>query len=175
MTSFDFEVESFDDTPLKSLNADDYRKILLKVLEGERFIPKDQLHSGSVASGDVFEDGEHYFINIRPDCDCIARGGKSQDEVELYLLRGDKLKASKVAKLYVPSHGLFKETDVETIIFAMAEGLTISFRSKELSIVKWGDWKEKRVGSLLPPFPTRLHPQYPPHSQNPPLTTIPKP
>jgi len=176
MTPFEFDLEAFDDAPLKSLEADqvNYRKTLMKVLEGERFLPKDQLHMTSISAGDVFKEGEHYFVNIRPDCDCVARQGKQPDEIELYLLRGDKLTTPKVAKLYSTIYGTLKETEAETIVFAMTNGISVSFRLKELSTGTWGEWKEKRIGRLLPPFLTRLQQRYAAYLQRPGITRVPE-
>jgi hypothetical protein len=175
MTPFKFDLASFDETPLKSLENDTskYQQTLLKVLEGERFIARDQLDAESIAPGDVFKDGKHYFINIRPDCDCVARGDKKLDDIELYLLKGSKLTPGQIGKAYDDDHGVLKDNDNETMIFSMRDGASVVFNFKELSLKKWGDLKEKRIGRLLPPYLTRLLQRYSAYMQRPGLTRVP--
>jgi hypothetical protein len=174
MTPFKFDLSSFGGELLKNLEADqeNYRQTLVKVLEGEIFLPLHRLHSDSIAPGDVFKDGKHYLVNIRPDCDCIARSGEAQDSIELYLLEGSKLSSGQVN--YDSDHGLIRERDTETIIFPINNGSTVSFRFKTLLVRTWGDYKAKRIGRLLPPFLTRLQQRYSAYSQRPGLTRVPK-
>jgi len=175
MTPFEFELASFGDDYLKNLEADreNYRNILLKVLEGQTFLPSHRLHSDSIAPGDVFKDGkDRYFVNVRPDCDCIARGEIAQDSVELYLLEGSKLSSGQIH--YDPEYGALRERDTETIIFPINNGVPISFRFKALSSRTWGEYKGKRIGRILPPFLTRLQQRYSAYLQRPGLTRVPE-
>ncbi len=173
MTPFQFDLTSFDHEPLKALEkSPDYTKILRKVLEGERFIQADQLHEDSVAPGDVFKDGKHYLVNVRPDCDCIARPDAPQDSIELYLLEGSKLSSGQVH--FDPEYGEIRERDTETIIFPMDEGASVSFRFKNLRIKTWGELKAMRIGRLVPPFLTRLQQRYSSYLQRPGLTRVPE-
>lgn len=174
MTPFMFDLSSFDSTLLDTLQGDreNYRAILIKVLEGERFLPGDQLHMESAAPGDVFKDGKHYWVNIRPDCDCVARNSAEQDAIQLYLLEGSKLSSGQVK--YDEAHGLLVERDTETIMFPMNNGATVSFRFKDLQIRSWGEIKAKRIGRLLAPFLTRLQQRYSAYLQRPGLTRVPE-
>jgi hypothetical protein len=174
MTPFEFDLGPFQDALTSLQNSEDnYRKLLLKVLEGERFLSKEQLHETSVAPGDVFKVKDHYFINIRPDCDCIARGNL-QDALELYLLEGSKLTQSQVGRIYDMQYGLLRESDSQCIIFAMTAGTTVSFAFKTLKIETWGEWKSKRIGRLMPPFLTRLQQRYSAYLQRPGLNRVPE-
>lgn len=175
MTPFEFDLGPFEGA-LSGLGNDkaNYRTLLLKVLEGERFLSKDQLHTSSTAPGDVFKDGKHYFVNIRPDCDCISRGEHEQDAVELYLLEGSKLTQPQVERKYDQAYGLLVESDSQCIVFAMTGGATVSFAFKSLKVVPWGEWKSKRIGRLLPPFLTRLQQRYSAYLQRPGLNRTPE-
>jgi hypothetical protein len=175
MTPFEFDLDQFDDAALKVLEGDkeNYQAVLMKVLEGERFVPQDQLQPDSISPGDVFKEGGKYFVNVRPECDCIPRGGTKIDDMELYLLAGDKLSPAKVASKYVPKYGTITETDSETIIFALTGSVTVSFRLKELSIKKWGECKGHRIGRLLPPFLTRVQQRFSAYLQRPGLGRVP--
>ena len=174
MTPFLFDLNSFDHGVLDVLEGDhqSYKKILKKVLEGERFLPGDQLHLESAAPGDVFKNGKHYLVNIRPDCDCVARAATEQDAIQLYLLEGSKLSSGQVQ--YDAKHGLLLERDTEAIIFPMNNGATVSFRFKDLHIQTWGEIKGQRIGRLLPPFLTRLQQRYSAYLQRPGLTRVPE-
>lgn len=175
MTPFDFDLTSFEDgsTELER-DKESYRKMLLKVLEGERFLPNGRLHQDSIGPGDIFKLNDTYYINIRPDCDCIARQTDKQDRVELYLLKGRELTEEEVAKIYDKRLGLALEKDNEATIFGMKDGTTYSFKFKRMQIKPWGQLKDKRVGRLLPPFVTRLQQRYSAYLQRPGLTRVPK-
>jgi len=174
MTPYQFDLDSFEDGPLKALEGDkeNYKNILMKVLEGERFLPGDQLHPDSIAPGDIFKEGKHYFVNIRPDCDCIDRSKADQDSVQLYLLEGSKLSSGQIH--FDSEYGEIRERDTETIIFPIDNGANISFKFKNLRIRNWGEIKGKRIGRLLAPFLTRLQQRYSGYLQRPGLTRVPE-
>jgi hypothetical protein len=173
MTPFEFELESFDAKFLTELQKDDekYRATLLGVLEGERFLSSERLHEASVAPGDVFKEGKTYWINVRPECDCIARKGEKQEDVELYLLKGSKLSAGQVK--IQNGYGQLEERDVNAAVFAMKEGASFVFQFADLQKRPWRDMKDKRIGRLLPPFLTRLQQRYAAYLQRPGLPRIP--
>jgi hypothetical protein len=173
MTPFHFDLEPFQ-TAVEAIDAQAGKgeTVVLKVLEGERFLKKVQ--ADSIAPGDVFTKGGEYFINIRPDCDCIARDGEAQDDVKMYLLRGNRLKTEKIAERVVEKTGTISERDTETIIFGMTDGITVCFQFKALLVEEWKKWKDRRIGRLLPPYLTRLQQRYSAYLQRPGLTKIPK-
>lgn len=173
MTPFHLNLESFSKTmdEHQAQDSEAYQKTLLKVLEGERFIRTDGLHEDSIAPGDVFKDGKNYFINIRPDCDCVIRG--DMGDVDLYLLKGAKLATRDFSALNV-ERGNFSERDDEAIVFAMYDGASISFKLKDINVKKWSEIKNKRIGRLLSPFLTRVQQRYSSYLQRPGLPKIPK-
>jgi hypothetical protein len=174
MTPFHFDLAPFK-AAMDALKTDPTKSnaVVMKVLEGERFLSKERLQNDSIEPGDVFKKGSDYFINIRPDCDCIPREGKDQNSVELYLLRGNKLSQKKLSEKANGKFGTISELDNETIIFGMTEGKTFSFYFKDQLLEKWGDWKARRIGRLLPPFLTRLQQRYSAYLQRPGVTRIP--
>jgi hypothetical protein len=131
-----------------------------RVLEGERFMLNTGLHSSTIAAGDVFKYSGYYFLNIRPDCDTIPRGGESIDNIELYLLKGRKLSNEKEAKHYNDNYGNFDEQDNQAIVFCMFKGNSYDFRFKDLTTQKWSNLKNTRIGRLLPPYITRIQQRY---------------
>jgi hypothetical protein len=173
MTPFDMDMKEFA-TKLKDQRDHDperYRQDLLKVLEGERFVRNDRLHDERVATGDVFKFSGNYFLNVRPDCDCIPRSGT--DDPDLYLLKGSALRPKAIDEQLKRDRGLFSERDDEAIVFALHEQRTVSFKLKEIRIKKWSEVKDKRVGRLLPPFLTRVQQRYAAYLQRPGIPKIP--
>jgi hypothetical protein len=175
MMPFDFDLARYEAAFKESLREEaKYRQVLLKVLEGERFLPKEQLHANSIAAGDLFRDGKKYYVNIRPDCDCVARNGEGLDEVELYVLRACKLTTSKVERLYNRKYKRMNESDAEVVIYPVYDGVGFSVQFKELSVQPWRALKEKRIGRLLPPTVTRLQQRYAAYLQRPGMTPLPE-
>jgi len=174
MTPFEFDLDPFVETGLKSLEGEPerYRNIVGKVLEGEIFLKAERLHADSIAPGDIFRDDGHYWVNIRPECDCVARTGESQDSTDLYLLRGDKQSSGQM--IYDDRYGAMVDRDTETVVFPIYDGKSVAFQFRDLFVKSWGDYKEKRIGRLLPPSLTRLQQRYAAYSQRPGLTRIPK-
>lgn len=146
-----------------------------RVLQGERFIGNDSLQQDSISTGDVFDAGSgNIYLNIRPECDCIARSGSSVDEIDLYLIKGSKLSEEKVRKHYNREYGNIKEIDTQSIVFSLRKGKAYDFRFDELFIKKWSEFKDNRLGRLLPPYITRIQQRYSLYLQRQGLSRIPK-
>jgi len=170
MTPFDFALKSFVKPGNDALSD---RTTVLEVLEGERYITNGSLHEASIAPGDIFKDGKTYYINIRPECDCVARSGDSVDELELYLLRGSKLTTTQQSKAENTDYGRMDERDGEAIIYPINDGKGVSFQFRDIVVNKWADIKDKRIGRVLPPFITRLQERFSAYLQRPGLSRYP--
>ncbi|MEI9978516.1 MAG: hypothetical protein WDN23_05860 [Edaphobacter sp.] len=170
MTPFGFDLKGFVKTESDVLLD---RTVVLAVLEGERYIKKDSLHEDSISPGDIFKDGNTYYINIRPECDCVARGGASADLIDLYLLRGSKLTKKQQEKTENHLYGRLDERDVEAILFPIHDGKSVSFQFAEIVVKQWGEMKLKRVGRVLPPYLTRLQERFSAYFQRPGLNRYP--
>ena len=178
MTPFDFDLKPFD-AAVKALDQDQagYQAAVLRVLEGERFLPKGRLQGDALAPGDVFKKSGKYYVNIRPDCDCIARQGEVQADVKAYLLKGSKIPSVQVVERLRQheKYGHMAESDTECAIFSMTNGASITFQFSELTIEASGPWiKDHRIGRLLPPYLTRLQQRYSAYLQRPGLSRVPK-
>lgn len=175
MTPFDFDLTPFE-AALQALEADEtkHHTTVLRVLEGERFLPKNRLHGEALAPGDVFKKGGDYYVNIRPDCDCIARDGELQTDVQAYLLKGSKITNAKVRERMREKYGDMVESDTESVIFSMTGGVTVSFQFGKLLVEASGPWMGNRIGRLLTPYLTRLQQRYSSYLQRPGLPRIPK-
>ncbi|MFI0416197.1 MAG: hypothetical protein ACH255_18895 [Candidatus Thiodiazotropha sp.] len=157
------------------------KKQLRMVLSGEKFIEdkNNRLKSNSIASGDVFKfkkEGKtrySYFLNIRPDCDCISRSCPI-DEIDVYLLELDRLSDNKEKNAFMEKYGNFEERDNNTFIFNMYENRSFYVRFKDLTIKTWGELRDHRIGRLLPPYITRVQQRYSLYLQRQGLSRTPK-
>ncbi len=135
-----------------------------KVIEGERFVSKDGLHDNSVCAGDIFEIDKKIYINMRPSyCDCVlgrASNGGIISDLDMYLLRGSQLTSAKEKRLFNKQYGNCEEIDNQSIIFSLIRGRTYEFRFKDLTIKKWSQLKDSRIGRLLPPHISRMQQRY---------------
>lgn len=155
----------------QAADATSYRKSVFSVLEGERFLRAARLSDDIFAPGDLFAVPNEqtkeisYYLNIRPECDCI-RGGDGQ---ELYLL-----KVRKVEPAVHPQFGqIMEEQHNEAIVHGMVEGQSYSVLFKEMKVKKAKQLLKHRVGRLLPPFVTRVQQRYSTYLQRPGLPRIP--
>ncbi len=150
---------------------EEYRSSMLKVLEGERFVRNVRLHKDSISPGDVFEFEGKFWLNIRPDCDCVERDGTT---LQLYLLKGERLRKGEITAALNVERGSFVERDDQSIVFAMVDEKTVAFKFKDLFFRDWKELRDHRVGRLLAPFVTRIQQRYSAYLHRPGLPVIPR-
>jgi len=169
---FDCNLEPFFPL-LESLdkNSESYKNTVHRVLEGERFLAAGHLDDNSFRPGDIFQNNEEFFVNIRPECDCIPKGNDKLDNLDLYLLKGTEKPFSSLN--YNEKYGLILEQDNEAIIFPIYDGKALCFKFRKLTTKKIKDIGSKRIGRLLPPFLTRLQQRYSAYLQRPGLSRLP--
>lgn len=144
-----------------------------KVLAGERVVQDKFLSSKHLTTGDIFKYQGKFFINIRPECDCISRDGNIPD---LYLLRGDLkddawIKEQNIINIHTAE---LHEKHTEALIFSAYDEKTLRFFFKEVIIVSQDQIKSyKRIGRLIPPFLTRLLQRYAAYCNRPGIPRIP--
>jgi len=147
----------------KILNNCDLGKIppaeIQNVLEGQRYISNDKLPENVIFTGDIYHINGEYFINVRPQCDCIPRNGESVDEIRLYLIQGEEKKDIKKLN-FSKKMGNFSDTEVRCTIFPIAANKAIQFELGNFHSFNFGEIKKYRIGRLLPPFITRIQQKY---------------
>lgn len=158
--------------------ASDYNHTEVRdVLEGERFVSNGLLPRSTIHVGDVFKMGGKYYINIRPQCDCVARGACIND-LELYLLKGSAIseprEACKLEDIYLEEYGTFVENDTYIIVYPIDQGKIVRFNFKDLYPMKWSQLHDKRKGRLLPPYITKVQQKYSAYLQRAGLTRTPR-
>ena len=137
-------------------------------------IRQDYLSEDEIRTGDLFRlSGGRYLINIRPDCDCIARGdSQTPDDVEVYCVKGKKMSDREVRCSYQNGH--FVERVSQSIVFALHKGRSIRFDFKQLIKERFAEVRDKRVGRLIHPYITRIQQRYALYLQRQGLPTIPE-
>jgi hypothetical protein len=142
------------------------------VLEGQRFRKKENIPDDMIFIGDIFCKDAKYFINVRPQCDCIPReSDQTIDDIKLYLIEGEeKTDMSNFNNKF----GVFNDIEMRFTAFPVCGNKAIQFNLSKFTIEQYKEWKEYRVGILLPPFITKLIQKYALYMQRQGLPRIPK-
>ena len=156
--------------------------VMQKVLEGQYFVKNEYLNSNQVMTGDIFEAGDEFFINIRPACDCIVRGDNTADtKPTVYLLKGEILPYKDAKKQYEKKYGLIRMKDISEITLPIRvkgeEGTFefIEWHFKNIYQKEYDDTlKQQRIGRLLSPYIDRLQQRHSLHIQRQGMPRIPK-
>ena len=156
MSPFKLEPEILDKRAFKIEKTD-----IRRVIEGTKFIKNERIHATDIAPGDVFKcSGGKYYINIRPACNCIPRNGTDINEIELYLLKGQKLSDNNLKKKYRKEFGNFFEKDNEVIVFPIYDLKGFVFYFKDIINMKWGNIASHRIGRLQAPCVNKIQQKY---------------
>lgn len=149
-------------------------KDIKSVMMAASFIQGENLPENEIRAGDLFKQPKNkYWLNIRPDCDCIpGRNGQKIDEVDLYCIEGKPMKSSDIRNSY--SNGHFNERIFESIVFSAHLEKTIQFKFQNLQIAKFSEIQDKRVGRLIHPYITRIQQRYSSYLQRQGLPRIPE-
>jgi Zn-finger protein len=161
------------DLPINRDNPTIYEASEIRdIMQGQRFLPADKLLSEMIFTGDVYlNEQSEYFINVRPQCDCIPRNGTILGDVELYLIKGTEKDISKCN--YSSKFGNFSDSETKVTIFPIFHK-AIQFELGAFSVKKFSEMREKRIGRLLPPFITKLVQKYALYMQRQALPRIPE-
>lgn len=168
--SYRIAVPQFEKTIIEVKKEGITKEEIRRVLECERFIPNGKLPKYPFA-GDIYQIDDCYYVNIRPDCDII------REKNDLYLLKGKEIDETKINSEQndgiVFNQGNFQEK-INNCIVAFVNGKILSFSLRTLTIKKWNEIKEKRLGRILPPFITKIQQKYSAYLQRQGLPSIPK-
>ena len=139
------------------------------VLEASMIVPPERLPESQYGCGDILKDGKgRLFINIRCDCDCLARSGGDPNKVELYLLPVKPMEDAKfLEQFWDKDCGLVQKNATCHVLFPVG-GKAIRVRFGDLCQVRVGDLKEhgtERIGRLTPPYITQIRQRFALHLQ----------
>ena len=99
-----------------------------------------------------------YWLNLRPDCDCIPRDGGEVGDIEVYCVEGKLLTPNDLRRLFKNGH--FEERVSQSVVFGVVDGKSILFHFDRLRVCKYSEVRERRVGRLLHPYVTRVQQRY---------------
>ena len=117
-------------------------------------LPRDE-----IGCGDMFRQPRGKFLlNLRPDCDCVPRGGAELDDVELYCVEGKRMRKVELREAFKDGH--FNERVWEAVAFSVQEGRSLRFDFTKFRVHKFSDLKECRIGRLLHPYLTRIQQRF---------------
>ena len=136
---------------------------------------QDDVPANEIGCGDLFRTSEKgYLLNIRPDCDCVPRGGQRMDRVELYCIEGEEMSDEELKDSHQVRLGQFEEKIGESIAFSIHERKSVRFRFRKLRIKRFAELKSQRIGRLLHPYLTRIQQRYALYLQRQGLPRIPE-
>lgn len=168
-----FEAEILDAAPVE-VPRDELRALIGEV----SFRKQDTLPKDEVGCGDLFRLPKGKFLlNIRPECDCIARDEQDGDDVDVYCVEGKTINDRELHKLYQNGdfrNGHFNERVWESIEFCIHERKSIRFDFRKLHVTKFSELKSQRIGRLLHPYLTRIQQRYALYLQRQGLPRIPE-
>ena len=168
-----FKMDIFEEQFLGSGSSDVSKEDLKLLMQAASFVMEENLAEDEIRSGDLFKMPRgRYLINIRPDCDCVPRDNEELGDVEIYCIRGKKMKEREILNSYEKGH--FIERVSESISFSLYEGKTVKFSFKQLEKKKFSEIKNQRVGRLIHPYITRIQQRYASYLQRQGLPRIPK-
>lgn len=121
------------------------------VISGTMYLRNELIVDPSMAPGDIFKTGGHYYLNLRPECDSI----RGRCDGELYLIKGDKLSSGQVKdfldKNFHDKFGLL-ESDRDCVLFGLEGKDFVKFQFNSIIIMKTDDIVVNRICRLLPPY-----------------------
>ena len=153
------QVDAFEGEHLGG-NTDDVSGEELRGLIAETsFRASKLLPPNEIRCGDLYKiENRKYWLNLRPDCDCIPRNGSDVGDIEVYCVEGKRLGPSELRKLFKNGH--FEERVSQSVVFGVIEGKSILFNFARLHVRRYSEIKERRVGRLLHPYVTRVQQRY---------------
>lgn len=147
-------------------NATPSKDEVLGIMRGQFFLEKT---SEASMVGDLYKKGGKYYMNIRPTCDCVSRDGNSDC---IYLLNCSRLKDNQVIEAFENGH--FWETIGCAVVGPLYENAVYRIYFKELKREEYSQWKDKKVGRILPPIINHITERYSLYVQRQALPRIPK-
>lgn len=133
---------------IEELNTDEIKLLYASILYLKENIKDD------IKPGDIFKEGQKYYINIRPECDTTKRDNGSTDNTSVYLIKGIKIDDKDVQnKYYYKRTGIVNKI-VSYILPFLDENNFVLFQFKDLGMRKYSEMKDKKICRLLPPFIT---------------------
>lgn len=127
---------------------------LLDVLSVQRF--DGRVNKETSTTGDFYKIGSKYYINIRPACDCVARG----DDTNVYLVEAIQMTNVKTKEAFQMDYGNFKENNNEAIVGPLFGKKFYRILFHSTTICEYEKMVDNKVGRILPPFIRHITERY---------------
>lgn len=121
---------------------------IAKLISARTVLPEEILSCKDYNAGDLFLDGDKYYINIRPTCDSLRA-------TELYLIEGVIIPNPTKDKQWENYKKVSKETS-RYLVLCCWNNQHIEFDFKKFSIRKIKTLENLRIGRLLHPYITDM-------------------
>lgn len=142
---------------------------VLGIMKGQFFL--DNASETSIV-GDLYKNGGKYYMNIRPTCDCIE--GRENSDGMVYLLKCSRLTNGQVGNSYLIGDGHFNETVRCAVVGPLHENKFYRIDFSKIDVREYNQWKEKKVGRILPPIINHITERYSLYVQRQALPRIPQ-
>lgn len=154
-----FESEILSGQPV-DVQSGDLRALIAETsVRPQKVLPEDE-----IGCGDMFRQSrKKLLLNLRPECDCVARDGTAVDDVELYCVEGKWMSDTDIRKECEKEHfidGHFIEKVWEAVAFSVHEGKSVRFDFRRFRVKKFSELKDKRIGRLLHPYLTNIQQRF---------------
>ena len=167
-------VDAFEEEHLggqgTDVSAEELRGLIAETsFRDNEVLPPDEVRCGDLYAG----EDRQYWLNLRPDCDCIPRGDGDVADVDVYCVKGKRLRPGDERKLF-NKNGYFEERVSQSVVFGVVEGKSVLFQFDKLRVCKYAEVRDQRVGRLLHPYVTRVQQRYALYIQRQALPRIPE-
>ncbi len=167
-------VDAFQGRYLDGDTEDVASEELRRLIAETSFRSKHVLPDDEVRCGDLFRSGERTFwLNLRPDCDCIPRGSRTLNNIDVHCVEGKLIDRDKLEEQKF-EYGQFLSPVGQSVVFGIVEGDSILVRFNKLRVCKYSELKKHRIGRLLHPYVTTLQQRYATYIQRQGLPRIPE-
>ena len=154
--------------PTDDVPGDELRRLIAETsFRANSMLPAEEVRCGDLYAG----SRQRYWLNLRPDCDCIPRNGGDVADIDIYCVQGKRLRPIDLQDKF--SNGHFLERVSEAVVFGIHDGNSILFRFDQLWVCKYSEIRDQRIGRLLHPYVTRVQQRYALYTQRQALPRIP--
>ncbi len=167
------QMDGFEEAHLKgdygSVSDSDLRGLIAEAsFRSAKALPKEEVRCGDLFEGET----RKYWLNVRPDCDCIPRDGRDVGDVDIYCVEGKRLKRGELRRLFKNGH--FEERVSQSVVFGVHNGRSILFDFGKFRVCKYAELRDKRLGRLLHPYITRVQQRHALYMQRQALPRVPE-
>lgn len=158
---------NFDESILNDDSLEDPKSVA-KVIKSTIFIEKESLDQDSTHTGDLFfgkvgdDSKNHYWLNIRANCDTIMRSRNGEESIVLYCIKGVKKSISSTktenARIRYYNGQYLEPIDSAVILYDHKNILVFDFNN--FRCIKWTDVKLLRTARVIEPYIIRIQQRY---------------